>query len=513
MESNRQMNPPERLRQVLDEVERRLRAAIPADREVVIRALLAAQDRATGVAGQSDLVTGLPIAYPGANKAMYLCLESSDDRSTVAAGNLDEWADGFLRECGSLVEAGLVLDHADSGFMRLVDAGDGGFAAWIATKREPPAWRERADFAWWGKHLAERHEPDAGSDPAEVLLRSMTYQSGYPAEAMLDGCRVETYLDVVKLLVTRSFQASDRGDANPVVSRRQLVAELASTLDLEDDVIAKAVDALKLDRENAAYHADVPGVAAPPLIRVAPDRLVLSSHGLATHPLLFLMRELRRRAAQDYHNSGHLREDVFRQDLYSLFQDKRFVTSGSRIELRRAKGNLRTDIDAAVFDRKTGTLALFELKSQDPFARSNSELMRRRDNVLYANRQVSGVLEWITRHGADEILNRVDHGTAKKFRVQKVFPFVLARYLVQFNDGPAPDRRAAWGTWPQVLRLLDGLPIRPTETNPIASLFTRLRNDNPVVRTSEDTSPHDIDLGPTRLRIYPSYAAFQTATA
>jgi hypothetical protein len=457
-------------------------------------------------------VTGLPIANPGANKAMHLCLEPSDARSPGSSGNLDKWADGFLRECGSLVEAGLVLDHADSGFMRLVDSSDGGFAAWIATKREPPAWRERADFAWWGKYLAERHEPDAGSDPAEILLRSMTYQSGYPAEAMLDGCCVETYLDVVKFLATRSLQETGCGNANPVISRHHLVAEIASTLDLGQEVIARAVDALTLDRENSAYHADVPGVAAAPLIRVSPDHLVLSAHGLTTQPLLFLMRELRRRAAQDYHNSGHLREEVFRQDLYSLFQDKRFVTSGSRIELRRAKGNLRTDIDAAVFDRKTGTLALFELKSQDPFARSNSELMRRRDNVLYANRQVSGVLEWITRQGADEILNRVDHGTAKKFRVQKVFPFVLARYLVQFNDGPAPDRRAAWGTWPQVLRMLDGQPIRPTETNPIASLFTRLGNDNPTVRAGEGDSPHDIELGSTRLRVYPSYAAFQTTT-
>jgi len=37
-----------------------------------------------------------------------------------------------------------------------------------------------------------------------------------------------------------------------------------------------------------------------------------------------------------------------------------------------------------VFDRKTGTLGFFELKSQDPFARSTAELVRQRDNVLYA---------------------------------------------------------------------------------------------------------------------------------
>jgi hypothetical protein len=34
--------------------------------------------------------------------------------------------------------------------------------------------------------------------------------------------------------------------------------------------------------------------------------------------------------------------------------------------------DVRTDIDAVVFDRKSGTLGIFELKSQDPFARSSA---------------------------------------------------------------------------------------------------------------------------------------------
>jgi hypothetical protein len=251
-------------------------------------------------------------------------------------------------------------------------------------------------------------------------------------------------------------------------------------------VIARAVAAFTVDDENAAYHAAVPGVAAAPLVRIAPDRLVLSLHGLTTEPLFFLTRELRRRDPQDYHNTAHLRETAFRQDLYALFEDKRFVTSQSRIVLRRDDHNARTDLDAVIFDRKTGTLGVFELKSQDPFARSTAELARQRETVLYANRQVSGSLDWMKRHGANELLNRVDQPTAKKFRAQKVYSFVLGRYLAHFNDGAEPDRRAAWGTWPQLLRLLDTQPIRPNDANPIASLFNRLSKDQPVMAVPGD---------------------------
>ena len=41
----------------------------------------------------------------------------------------------------------------------------------------------------------------------------------------------------------------------------------------------------------------------------------------------------------------------------------------------------------------------------------------------------------------------MDRGTAKRFRVRKIFPFVLGRYLAHVGDAATGDRRAAWGTW------------------------------------------------------------------
>ena len=123
------------------------------------------------------------------------------------------------------------------------------------------------------------------------------------------------------------------------------------------------------------------------------------------------------------------------------------------------------------------------------------------------------MLDWLNRHGADALLSRVDSRTAKTFRVHKVYSFVLGRYLVHFSDGPEPDRRAAWGTWPQVLRLLNGGPVRATDANPLASLFTRLTKDTPRVQLPAGTSSREIAIGGARLIVHPSYAAFQVSTA
>ena len=535
----------ERLRQATDEQRRRLRAAVPPDREAAILALLRARDRlprAPGNERSPDLVTGRRFADLGGSTALRLCLESGADAAEASpsppGAGLDGWGERFHAECGRLAEAELVLAHCETGFMRLVDDGEGTFDAWLASKRAPTSWRERADIDWWASWLAARHESEpralgsgrpevAGGDArraghdhdgsyvrlADAHLATMAYQLGYPPDAVIGGCTVQTYRDVLRRLIGWALEERDRGDAPAPRSEPDLIAALASALAVDPETVGRAVAAFTLGQEGAAYHAAPPGVAAAPLVRVAPDRLVWSVRGLTTEPLFFLTRELRRRDAQEYHNTAHLREDVFRRDLYALCADKRFVTSAGRIKLRRDDGDLRTDIDAVVFDRKTGTLAVFELKSQDPFARSPAELARQRDNVLYANRQVSGVLAWLKRHGADEILGRVDSRTAKTFRAQKVYPFVLGRYLAHFADGPEPDRRAAWGTWPQVLRLTDGQPFKASDANPLASLFTRLAKDAPLDRPPTDGPPREIAVGAARLVVHPSYAAFQASAS
>lgn len=533
------MTVQEQLRQTIQEQESNLRGGVPRDRQVAILALLARLaclpgQGSGGQTAQPDLVTGREVGNLGGNKALHLCLTARGDQAyaNAAPEDLECWAKQFLHACGDVAAAELVLAHTETGFMGLIAGEDGAYQAWISTKRPPTSWQERADIAWWAAWLAKPLEPElqalratrpaAGSGPAiaapyyrqlaSVYLQMMAYQLGYPPDADIAGITVQTYRDVLALLMAQALQARDR-DAGPVVqSESALAAALAKALAIDPAVIARALSAFVCDQENAAYHATVPGVAAAPLVRLGPDRLASSCYGLTTQPLFYLAHELRRRDAQAYNTSAFLREDVFRQDLYALFPAKRFVTSSGRITLRRAAGDVRTDIDAVVFDRKTGALGLFELKSQDPFARSSAELARQRDNVLYANRQLSGVLDWLKRQGGDDLLSRVDARTAKTFRVNKVYPFVLGRYLVHFHDGPQPDRRAAWGTWPQLLRLHASHPITGNEANPLSSLFTRLSSDPLHSPPSAAQATQTITLGASRLIVYGSYAAFHAAS-
>ncbi|MDQ3328480.1 MAG: hypothetical protein M3506_08170 [Chloroflexota bacterium] len=528
--------------QLLAEASADVAATIPPDRARVLQALLRAGD-------SMDLADEPPQAgRPGWKLALRLSLERQHSEDGNVLGDramLAVWAERFLADCDALALASLALARCESGQLQLQQRTSRTFVAWATSRRPSTEQREGADFDWWSALCAQRvasrmatllaerqrnlalldrkcpSRPESAShatnDPTvEQLYRQLgqahvarfSPQHSYPSDAAIGGATFGRYSDILALLIAwlhyeRDYRSPVSDDMHTPQNERDLITTLADALDADPAAIERALQPLIFDRDNAAYHSAIPGRAAPPLIRLDEERVVWSALGLLSEPLLFLSRELRRRHAQEYHNSAHLREAVFRGDLYKLFSDRRFDVSAGRVELKRS-GMARTDLDALVFDRKTGTLGVFELKAQDPFARSIEERRRQRDNFLRANRQVSAILAWVGHHGPNDLLARFDERAAKRFRVQKVYVFVLGRYLAHLSGGPEPDRRVAWGSWPQVLRIVGDGPFDHNARNPLGTIFARLRDATPP-STANNADSKVIAVGGLRLHLYPSF--------
>jgi hypothetical protein len=566
------MTGQERLRRLLATERERLRSTVPSDRRTALMALTRARDaHYLAKADLSDLAQTVDVddrlsrVGLGWNQALKL---GYDDWNGVATtrSSLDDnepagWADDLLEASGRLAQAELIVAQSDAGFLQLQASSDRTFDAWATTNRMPTEWREHEDFAWWTAALIRRDVPTltrlmaADSDvkqrlhafvrdfpqPTEVYFtepaiddyyrqlgslhaRRMANQTTYPPHVAIGGISFALYLDLIGLTIGWLLKDLDRcgtvdGSTADSVGRRQqlvltrdettLVNAIAAALDIDHLVARQALDSLVLDQSNVAYHAVMPGSPAPPFLRIDEEHLLWSVVGLMTTPLLYLCRELKRRHGREYHNAAALREDVFRQDLYGLFHDNRFVKSAGTFELKREGGEARTDLDALIFDRKSGTLGIFELKAQDPFARSADERQRQRDNFYRANKQILTVWQWLQRNDATSLITRIDPRTAKTFRVQRVYHFVLGRYLAHFAAGAAPDRRAAWGTWPQVMRLVGDRPFGPADANPIGSLHLKLVNDTPLRELDDDRGVRDIPIGAARIRVYHSFSAYK----
>jgi len=561
----------EQLRQLIDEQQERLRQTFPANRGGAIVALTRARDwRSLNL--QETLNAAMKAApahnsylYPsGWHKALQLCFGDAAGSPSVsprvADSTLDAWADQVLLECDRLSAGDQVLTYCESGFMRMQQAGQKDFSAWIASKNMPTEWRARADLAWWTNTLVRSHEremqelavekaslqPQLDAFASEwqadgtvyrttpeiddyymrlgmARVKSMACHFLYPAQTVIGGCTVELYRNVLAALIGLALKHLDLCKAfvaqHPSCPLKTLLAPphaidaltglLSETLGVESAVIRRVVDAYSLSQENVSSHCSVAGTPAPPLLRLDEQHLVWSLTGLLSEPFLFLTRELKRRYSYEYHTASHQHEEVFRQDLYRLFSDKRFVRSAGSVELRGTQGDLTTDVDALIFDRKTGALALFELKSQDPFAYSRQERIRQRDYFHNAGKQVLACLQWLNRNGANALLARLDTKLVKRLKAQKTYIFVLGRYLAHFFDGPEFDRRAAWGTWSQVLRLVNEAPFGAEDANPIQSLHNKLMKDTPLAPTGLVPDMQKITIGESKLYVYPDFQAYK----
>jgi len=567
----RSLSKQEQLCQLIDEQQERIRQTFPVHRGSAVVALTRARDwhylklqfmlnaaKKTATAHNSYL-------YPsGWHKALQLCFsnaaESPGVSPIVTGSTLDAWADQVLLECDHLSEGEQVLAHCETGFMRMQQGGQKDFSVWIAGKKMPTEWREREDIEWWTNALAKTYEREmqglavesvsvqrqldafASQWQADVTVYRTTQEIDnyymrlgmlrvkrmachflYPAQTMIGGCTVELYRNVLTVLIGWALKHLDLCRAfvvqHPACPLRALLATphaaaalikaLSETLGVDSAAIRCVVDAYSLYHENVSYHCSVAGTPAPPLLRLDEQHLVWSLTGLLGEPFLFLTRELKRRHSYEYHTASHLHEEVFRQDLYQLFSDKRFVRSAGSVELRGVRGDLTTDVDALIFDRKTGVLALFELKSQDLFAYSRQERIRQRDYFYNAGKQVLACVQWLNRNGASALLTRLDPKQVKRLKVQKTYIFVLGRYLAHFFDGPEFDRRAAWGTWPQVLRLVNEVPFGAEEANPIQSLYNKLVKDTPLTPSSPVLDVQEITIGDRNVYIYPDFKTYK----
>jgi hypothetical protein len=573
------LSKQEQLRQVIAEEQERIRQTFPAERDSAVVALtrakdwrcLASQDTLNADSLYSAARTPHPHLFAsGWHKTLQLCyghdLASSTISPLMIDSTLDAWADQTLLACDRLSAAEQVLAYCETGFMRMQQSGQQDFYAWIADKRMPTEWRERADLAWWTNALAQNHQRETqeltvekaaiqpqletfaatwqadAPDMAEraiyrttrdiddyytrlgmLRVKSMACHFLYPARTTICGCAAEAYVNALAALIGLALKHLDLYKAHvaqrpacslrmllaPPISIAALVENISAMPGIEQATIGHVVETFTLSHENAYFHCSAAGTPAPPLLRLDDQHLAWSLTGLLSEPFLFLARELKRRCSSEYHTASHVREEVFRQDLYHLFSDKRFVTSAGSLELRGVQGDLTTDVDALIFDRKAGALALFELKAQDPFAYSRQERIRQRDYFYNAGRQVLACAQWLNRNGANALLSRLDPKLVKRLKVQKTYIFVLGRYLAHFFDGPEFDRRAAWGTWSQVLRLMQDVSFAE-DPNPIQSFYNKLVRDTPLLPSTPVLDMEKIAIGESIVRVYPDFQAYKS---
>jgi len=209
---------------------------------------------------------------------------------------------------------------------------------------------------------------------------------------------------------------------------------------------------LALDAQSIGpwqLHHEIP---APFYVDVGGGWYLLPLFGGLLNPVYGLVRTLRLRHTRDWDKAVDQREVYFRRDIKGHFAEPRFLVPDHGMMLRRNDGSHITDVDAAILDRETGSLALVQLKWPDIYGLSPKERESRRLNLLKVNEWVGRTANWISDRNARQVAKALGMGDGAS-ELKRPILMVIPRYAARFTLNDDLDDRACWVAWPEVARM------------------------------------------------------------
>jgi hypothetical protein len=454
------------------------------------------------------------------------------------------WAASTLQQAGRIQMFRRVLSWCRQGLAALRPADDGVLEVLIPPGSGVEA-VERDDYRWFAgmttriqqsamQSLQERQEHIDGLMIARVrswrrhfigyesnveidrhyqalgvlYSQQLVGQDSFPGAATFDGLPFDLYRSVTATLIGWAMKHVSfcnllkRKNATTVMAnvvtigkgREDLIRDLADALQIERSEALRALDILVISHESVLKHYAFSAGPAPPLLAIGDGFLLQSAYGWQSEPYVFMLSGLCRNYRSDWDGNVGLREEMFRSELYDLFRWVNLITLRSGCKLR-SEGRVVTDVDAVVFHPPTRTAGLFQLKWQDLFGDS-MEIRRSRQTNLRRETStwLNSVVGWLSARSGQEKARGLGLDRFGASSVTQVETFVLGRHFAHFSGSEADDR-AAWGMWPQVLRLFAtavseggrhlGGPVRVADdmtANPIKWLAESLRRDSPWLR-------------------------------
>jgi PAS domain-containing protein len=206
-------------------------------------------------------------------------------------------------------------------------------------------------------------------------------------------------------------------------------------------------------------------VPCPYYIELGRDFVLLPCFGALSNPYVSFFRHLKAVYKDDWDHAVDEKEKVFRRDLASAFSTPRFHVPSHGFSIRRPNGSELTDIDAAIVDTESGSIAFVQLKWNDVFGHSLNEWQSRRRNVVKkANEWVEKLVSWIDGRSASEVARQLNIKGVTSDAAPLIY--VVTRYIARFSGEDDQDCRAAWLSWFELLHVLSDLD----QTEPLGDL-------------------------------------------
>lgn len=346
------------------------------------------------------------------------------------------------------------------------------------------------------------------------VLRLQGYDD-FDTNDKFGGIEYGKYIDIIELVVGVALKHLDAclelKKINPDVNLHNLltythfkdkaISDFAYHIGGSVNDVAEIFSCITLSKDNFDYYLKYPATPPPMYFQVSENLLIRSIAGCISNPFSLLNRELKRKYKKDYDRAVNNREDRFRNELFVFFPQERIIKIPREINI--SFNGVQTDIDAVVYDTHTGTLGLFQLKWQDPFAKSMTERYSRMTNLFpKANEWISKIKFWISNNPTNTIINslQIDKSFNGKAPINEICVFVVSRNTMNFT-GIEKDETVAWTTWYQLIE--SQARVRATFDDPIREMYVKIKTLSPEHRLKTEKLPEtedfEVQMGGTKI--------------
>lgn len=239
-------------------------------------------------------------------------------------------------------------------------------------------------------------------------------------------------------------------------------------------VVHGVFNALAMTSEQAKKLADHSTPLIPLLFDLGNGFILRPLSSLTRNPFTAAKTQYQWLDPRTEHAIAVDRENWMREHLYAMFRGRRYLCFPGNLKLRRRGGALLTDIDAAVYDRLTGDLGIFQLKWQDYSTNDVRQLRSKAANLSSELSDWTGkIMAWIEENGISALDKSLRLKQKRREAVRNVLLFAISRSSIRTQGYGVRTNAPTLGmaTWPQFVRVR--MEVGPTERS-LRDLHARL---------------------------------------
>jgi len=300
---------------------------------------------------------------------------------------------------------------------------------------------------------------------ASYRCKSLLHTELFNHDLKFGGVKFEKYVEAVTWII--SFSLKHAWFCQELLLKRphlqlmnivtymtetnQIIRDLSLCMEIDYKEAEIIFNTMCLDSSNIkSFQAST----LPPFVRLSRGIVIRTMKGALANPFSFIMKEVRRKFQYEWDRSVDEREVRFRNEFLELLASIPGIVGAIDPLIIKEGKKVKTDIDAIFFNIKTGSLALIQLKWQDPFGGLSERYSRKSNFILNGNKWVQSVSDWIAEVGPPGVLKATRLDQVKGLKLNTIHLFVVGRYFSDFSGIDERDSRSAWTNWARLTKVV-----------------------------------------------------------